>query len=124
MRASVIMENAYALAQHPPSPVLNYNLMTWHVKWLNLVSRTKLSWGGVKLSPLGTSATNWPVLLVPDDRWICSSRWNGKYSKKTCTSVTFYFTNATRPVLDSNLGRQGGNLATKRLSSGTSWTQS
>jgi hypothetical protein len=28
MRASVIMENAYALAQHPPSPVLNYNLMT------------------------------------------------------------------------------------------------
>jgi hypothetical protein len=27
-----------------------------------------VSWGGVKLSPLGTSATNWFVLPAPDDR--------------------------------------------------------
>jgi hypothetical protein len=27
-----------------------------------------VSWGGVRLSPLGTSATNWPILPAPDDR--------------------------------------------------------
>jgi hypothetical protein len=27
-----------------------------------LVSFFKHSWGGMKLSPLGTSATNWPIL--------------------------------------------------------------
>jgi hypothetical protein len=26
------------------------------------------SWGGVRLSALGKSASNWPILLVPDDR--------------------------------------------------------
>jgi hypothetical protein len=28
-----------------------------------------VSWGGVRLSPLGTSATNWPIVPAPDDRW-------------------------------------------------------
>jgi hypothetical protein len=27
-----------------------------------------LGWGGVRLSPLGTSATNWPIVPAPDDR--------------------------------------------------------
>jgi hypothetical protein len=27
-----------------------------------------VSWGGVRLSPLGTSATNWPTVSDPDDR--------------------------------------------------------
>jgi hypothetical protein len=27
-----------------------------------------VSWGGVRLSPLGTSATNWPIAPDPDDR--------------------------------------------------------
>jgi hypothetical protein len=27
-----------------------------------------VSWGGVRLSPLGTSATNWPIVPVLDDR--------------------------------------------------------
>jgi hypothetical protein len=27
-----------------------------------------LSWGGVSLSPLGASATNWPIAPAPDDR--------------------------------------------------------
>jgi hypothetical protein len=27
-----------------------------------------VSWGGVRLSPLGTSATNWPIVPAPDDR--------------------------------------------------------
>jgi hypothetical protein len=36
-----------------------------------------ISWGGVRLSPLGTSATNSPVVPPPDDRWwMWSSRWN------------------------------------------------
>jgi hypothetical protein len=37
-----------------------------------------VSWGGVRLSPLGTSATNWPIVPAPDDRWwwMWSSRWN------------------------------------------------
>jgi hypothetical protein len=26
------------------------------------------SWGGVRMSPLGTSATNWHIVPVPDDR--------------------------------------------------------
>jgi hypothetical protein len=27
-----------------------------------------VSWGGVRLSPLGTSATDWPNVPAPDDR--------------------------------------------------------
>jgi hypothetical protein len=27
-----------------------------------------ISWGGVRLSPLGTPATNWPIVPVPHDR--------------------------------------------------------
>jgi uncharacterized membrane protein len=34
-----------------------------------------ISWDGVRLCPLGTSATNWPILPAPDDRWcVWSSR--------------------------------------------------
>jgi hypothetical protein len=29
-----------------------------------------VSCGGVRLSPLGTSATNWPIGPAPDDRWV------------------------------------------------------
>jgi hypothetical protein len=36
-----------------------------------------VTWGGVRLSPLGTSATNWPIVPAPDDRWwVWTSRWN------------------------------------------------
>jgi hypothetical protein len=52
--------------------------------------------GGVRLSPLGTSATNWPIVPAPGDRWwwVWSSRWNEnwqgkpKYWEKTCPSAT------------------------------------
>jgi hypothetical protein len=27
-----------------------------------------VSWGGVRMSPFGTSATNWPIVPAPDDR--------------------------------------------------------
>jgi hypothetical protein len=34
----------------------------------NGISIFLVSWGGVRLSPLGTLATNWPIVPVPDDR--------------------------------------------------------
>jgi hypothetical protein len=32
-----------------------------------------VSWGGVRLSPLGTSATNWPIVPAPDDNNACGA---------------------------------------------------
>jgi hypothetical protein len=60
-------------------------------------------WGAVRLSPFGTSATNWPVVPVPDDRWwwMWRSRWNEnwqgkpKFSDKICPSATLSTTNVT-----------------------------
>jgi hypothetical protein len=86
-----------------------------------------VSWGGVRLSPFGTSATNWPTVPAPDDRWwwMWSSRWNDnwqgkpKYSEKTCPSATLSTTNLARPDLGSNPGSRGGKPATNRLSYGT-----
>jgi hypothetical protein len=85
------------------------------------------SCGGVRLSPLGTSATNWPIVPAPDDRWwwVWSSRWNEnwqgklKYSEKTCPSATLSTTNSAWPDVDSNPGRRGGKPATNRLSYST-----
>jgi hypothetical protein len=53
------------------------------------------SWDGMRLSPLGMSATNWHVVLSPDDWWwwMWSSQrndnWQGKrkYSLPQCHSV-------------------------------------
>jgi hypothetical protein len=81
----------------------------------------------VRLSPLGTSATNWPIVPAPYDRWrwVWSSRWNEnlqgkpKYSEKIYHSVTLSTTNPTWPDLGSNPGRRGGKPATNRLSCGT-----
>jgi hypothetical protein len=93
---------------------------------LNSVSTSVVSWGGVGLSPLGTSATIWPTVPAPDDRWwVWSSRWNEdwqgkpKYSEKTCSSATLLTKNPTWPDLGSNPGRRGGKPATNRLSCGT-----
>jgi hypothetical protein len=83
-----------------------------------------VSWGG--MSPLGTSATIWPIVPAPDDRWwVWSSRWNknwqgkSKYSEKTWPSATLSTTNPTWPDLGSNPGSRGGKPATNRLSYGT-----
>jgi hypothetical protein len=39
--------------------------------------------GGVRLSPLGTSATNWPIVPAPGDRWgMWSGRWNENWQGK------------------------------------------
>jgi hypothetical protein len=88
------------------------------------------SYGGVRLSPLGTSATNWPILPAPNDRWwwMWSSRRNKtcqgkpKYSEKICPSANLSTTNPTWPDLGSNPGRRGGKRVTNRLSYGTALT--
>jgi hypothetical protein len=70
-----------------------------------------VSWGGVRLSPLGTSVTNWPIVPAPDDRWsIWRSRWNEnwqgkpKCSEETCPNATLSTTNPTWRKLGSNPG--------------------
>jgi hypothetical protein len=35
--------------------------------YVRSMSLSLVSWGGVKLSPLGTSATIWPIVPAPDD---------------------------------------------------------
>jgi hypothetical protein len=62
-------------------------------------------WGRVRLSPFGMSATNWPIVPAPVDRWVWSSWWNEnwqgelKYSEKTCPSAALSITNPTWPDL-------------------------
>jgi hypothetical protein len=83
----------------------------------------------VRLSPLGTSVTNWPILTAPDGRrWMWSSRWNEnwqrkpKYYEKTRPSATLSTTDPTWYALGSNQGRRSGKPTTNRLSYGTaSW---
>jgi hypothetical protein len=81
--------------------------------------------GGVKLSPLGTSATNWPIVLAPDYRRLWriwrNENWQGKpkYSKKICPSDILFATNPTWPDLGSNPGRRGGKPGTNSLGYGT-----
>jgi hypothetical protein len=82
--------------------------------------------GGVRLSQLGTLATNWPIVLAPGDRWwVWSSRWKEnlqrkpKYSEKTCPNATLSTTNPTWLDLSSNPGRRVGNPTTNLLSYGT-----
>jgi hypothetical protein len=40
-----------------------------------------VSWGGVRLSPLGRSATNWPIVPSPDDE--CGTMRIGKGNRST-----------------------------------------
>jgi hypothetical protein len=81
----------------------------------------------VRLSLIATSATIWPTVSAPDDRWwwVWSIRWNEnwqgkpKYSEKTCASATLSTTNPIWPDLGSNPGRRVKKPATNRLSYGT-----
>jgi hypothetical protein len=82
-----------------------------------------ISWGGVRLSQVGTWATDWPVVPVPVDRWwVRSSQWNEnwqgkpKYSERTGPSTTLSTTNLTIPVVGSSPGRRC--LESRRL---TAW---
>jgi hypothetical protein len=75
---------------------------------------------GVRLSPLDTAATVWPIVPTPDDRWwLWSNQWNANWQGKPCPSATLSTTNPTWPDPDSNPGCRGGKPATNRLSYGT-----
>jgi hypothetical protein len=82
---------------------------------------------GVRLSQLGTSATVWPIVPAPDDRWwwLWNNWWNEdwqgnpKFSEKTCSTAISSTTNPTWPDQGSDVGRRGGKLTTNRLSYGT-----
>jgi hypothetical protein len=76
----------------------------------------------MRLSSLGTAATNWPIVPALDDRWwVWSSRWSEtwqgkpKYSEKTSPRATLSNTNPTWPDLGLNPGPRGGKM-TNRLS--------
>jgi hypothetical protein len=94
-----------------------------------LVTETHFSppCSGVRLSPLGTSTTNWPIVPAPDGGWwwMWSSRWNKnwlgkpKYSEKTCSSSTLSTTNPTWLDLGSNPGCRGVKPAINCLRYGT-----
>jgi hypothetical protein len=68
----------------------------------------------VRLSPLGTLATNWRIVPALDVRWwwwMWSSQWNEnwqgklKYLEKTCPSATLSTTNLTWPNLGHRCGK-------------------
>jgi hypothetical protein len=80
---------------------------------LGLLFYFLVSWDVVRPSPLGTSATNWPIVPAPDDRWwVWSSWWNEnwqgekKYSEKTYPIATLSITNPTWTDLGLNTGSQ------------------
>jgi hypothetical protein len=84
----------------------------------------------VRLSPLGTSAINWPIVPAPDDSWwVWSSRWNEnwlgkpKYSEKTFPGATLSTINPIWADLGSNPDHRGGKPATNHLNYGTAHSQ-
>jgi hypothetical protein len=77
-----------------------------------------VSWGGVRLCPLGTSATISHIVAPSDDGWcwVWNNWWNdwqGKpeYSEETCPGAALS-TNLIWPDPDLNSGHRGGNPAT------------
>jgi hypothetical protein len=77
-----------------------------------------------KLGPLGTSATEWPIVPAPGDYddgefgGMKTVQGKPKYSEKTCPSATLSTTNPTWSDPGLNPGRRGGKPATNRLSYG------
>jgi hypothetical protein len=82
--------------------------------------------GRVKLGPLGTVATNRPIVSAPSDYdegeigGIMIGRGIPKYSEKTCCSAALSTINSTC-CPDENLGRRGGKPAANRLSYNTAY---
>jgi hypothetical protein len=109
-----------ALSTNPSCLMVRFPLTSWQgfCYWILMAIEVffLVSWGGVRLSPLVTSATVWPIVPA-----VWSSRWNEnwqrkpKYSEKTCPCATLSTTNPTRPELGSSPGRRGGKPATNRL---------
>jgi hypothetical protein len=81
----------------------------------------------VRHSPLGMSATNWPIVPPLDDRWwwMWSTQWNEnwqgkpKKSEKIFRSATSSTTNPTWCDLGSNSGCCGEKPGNNHLSNGT-----
>jgi hypothetical protein len=96
---------------------------------VNIDISSLVSWGGLRLLPLGSSAANWFILPAPVERWwVGSSRWNEnwqgkpKYSQKTCPSATLSTTNPEWSDLGSNTGRRDGKPATNHPSYGMAFS--
>jgi hypothetical protein len=89
-----------------------YQLAGAHLRWYTaLPPALFFPCGGVRQSLLGTSATLWPILPAPDDRWwVWNSRWKEnlqgkpKYLEKACPSATLLTTYPTWLDLGSNPG--------------------
>jgi hypothetical protein len=77
-----------------------------------------------KLGPLGTSATEWPIVPAPGDYddgefgGMKIVQWKPKYSEKTCPSATLSTTNPTWPGPGLKPGRRGWKPTTNLLSYG------
>jgi hypothetical protein len=77
-------------------------------------------WGGVRLSPLGTSATSGPTVPASGDRRDVEPRiWQGKlkHQEKICPIATLYTSKQILLAVGSNLAHHGVK-ATNRPSSG------
>jgi hypothetical protein len=76
----------------------------------------RLLGGGVQLGPLGTAATDWPIVGCPEWLWWWRIWWNEdwqgkpKYSEKTRPSAILSTTNPTWPDPGSNPTRRGGKI--------------
>jgi hypothetical protein len=77
--------------------------------------------GGVQLHPLGTAATNRPILPTPGDYDNGENRWNDdwqrkpKYSEKTCPSAT---SSSTNPTCSARTRTRTAAVGSQRL---TAW---
>jgi hypothetical protein len=88
---------------------------------LSHILKIRLVGGGVQPGPLGTEATDWPIVACRSwIWWWWNEDWQGKpkNSEKTRPSATLYITNPIWPNPGSNPDRRGGKPATNRLSYG------
>jgi hypothetical protein len=71
---------------------------------LNLIL---MSWGGVKLSPLGTPVPIGHIIPAPGGRWTWSTSWNENRQQKQKSAI-LSTTSPKRSELGSNPGRYSG----------------
>jgi hypothetical protein len=80
--------------------------------------------GGFQLGPLGTSATNWPIVPAPGDYedgefgGMMVGREN-RSTRRKCAPVPFVHHKSYVNWSGANPGRRGGKPATNRFSYGT-----
>jgi hypothetical protein len=89
----------------------------WH---LDMQVCFLVSCGGVRVSPLSTSATISSIVATQDNGW---NEWQRKpkYLEKTCRNAALSATNPTWPDLGWNLGHRGGKPATDCMKLGNSF---